>query len=300
MKILVSGSTGLVGSALVSQLTSAGHFVVRLVRGVPDRDRGDVFWDPVSAKIERARLEKMDAVVHLAGDSIAGLWTKAKRERIYTSRVAGTEFLVQTLAGLTGKPRVLVCASGVGYYGSRGDEWLQETSPAGAGWLAALCQDWEAATMTAQNAGIRVVRARLGAVLSPKGGLLKSMLPVFRMGLGGRLGNGRQYMSWISMTDLVLGLQFAIEKATLSGPVNFVSPDPVTNREFTQTIGAVLERPVFLPAPALFLRALPGDMAREVLLASQRCQPAKLLQHGFKFEYADLNQALRHLLVGAL
>lgn len=290
----------MIGSALVAQLTSAGHFVVRLVRKAPNRDRGDVFWDPVSAKIERAKLEKLDAVVHLGGESIAGLWTASKRERIYASRVAATEFLVQTIAGLTGKPRVFISASGVGYYGSRGDEWLQETSPAGSGWLATLCQEWEAATATAQNAGIRVVRARMGAVLSPKGGLLAAMLKPFKAGLGGRLGNGRQYMSWISMTDLVLALQFALEKESLHGPVNLVSPEPVTNREFTKTLAQVLDRPAFLHVPSFVLKALPGDIAREAILASQRCQPAKLTQHGFKFEYADLGQSLQHLIVGTL
>lgn len=300
MKILVSGSTGMVGSALVSQLTGAGHFVVRLVRGEPNKERGDVAWDPVSAKIERSKLEKIDAVVHLSGEPIAGLWTKEKREKIYTSRVGSTEFLVQTLAGLTNKPDMLLCASGTGFYGSRGDEWLQETSPAGSGWLATLTQEWEAATATASNAGIRVVRARLGAVLSPKGGLLAAMLKPFKAGLGGTLGNGKQYHSWICMTDLVLALQFAIEKQNLSGPVNFVSPEPVTNREFTKTLAKVLDRPALFPIPGILLKMLPGDMAREAILASQRCQPAKLTQNGFKFEYSDLEQALRHLLVGAI
>ena len=300
MKILVTGSSGLIGSALVPQLTGAGHFVVRLVRSTPNRERGDVLWDPVSAKIERAKLEKLDAVVHLGGESITGLWTKPKKDRIYTSRVASTEFLVQTLAGLTNKPRVLVCASGIGYYGSRGDEWLQETSPAGTGWLATLCQEWEAATATAQNAGIRVVRARLGVVLSPKGGLLASLMKPFKMGLGGRLGSGRQYMSWMCLTDLVLAIQFALEKEGLSGPVNFVSQEPVTNRDFTRALAHVMNRPAFLPVPGFALKMLPGGIAKEAILASQRCQPAKLTQYGFKIEYSNLEQTLLHLLAGGL
>lgn len=300
MKILVTGSRGLVGSALVTQLTSAGHFVVRLVRDVPDRDRGDIFWDPVSARIERAKLEKFDAVVHLAGETISGLWTKAKRERIHKSRVAATEFLMQTIAGLSSKPRVIVSASGVGFYGSRGDEWLQETSPAGTGWLATLSQEWEGATSCAQSAGIRVVRARMGAVLSSKGGILASMIRPFRLGLGGTLGSGRQYLSWVCITDLVLALQFALEKESVSGAVNFCSPEPATNREFTRTLAAVLDRPALLPIPAFALGMLPGNMAQELLLASQRCQPARLSQHGFKFEYVHIEEALRHLLDGAM
>ena len=300
MKILVSGSSGLVGSALVTQLTSAGHFVVRLVRDMPQSERQDVFWDPVSAKIERGKLERLDAIVHLGGENLAGLWTGAKKNRIYTSRVSATEFLVQTIVGLTNKPSVFVCASATGFYGSRGDEWLQETSPAGAGWLASLCQDWEAATATAQNAGIRVVRARMGAVLSPKGGLLGAMIKPFKMGLGGRLGNGKQYLRWIAMTDLVRALQFAIEKEYLYGPVNFVTAQPVTNREFTHALAHILDRPVMLPVPAFALKMLPGDMANEMLLASQRCQPAKLAQNGFKFEFSELSGALRHLISARL
>ena len=300
MKILVTGSRGLIGSALVSQLTSAGHYVVRLVREEPDRERGDLFWDPVSAKIERSKLEKLDAVVHLCGENILGRWSSERKERIYKSRVGSTEFLVQTLAGLTNKPKVLVSASGVGFYGSRGDEWLQETSPAGSGYLATLCQEWENATNIAANAGIRVVRARLGMVLSPKGGALKTMTGPFRMGLGGTLGSGRQYMSWISMIDLVQALQFAIENSSVYGPVNFVAPEPATNREFTKTLAAALGRPALLPVPGFMLKAVFGEMATETMLASQRCQPARLSQNGFKFEYPDLEQALRHLISGGL
>lgn len=290
----------MIGSALVTQLTGAGHYVVRLVRELPDRDRGDVFWDPVSAKIERAKLERIDAVVHLSGESILGRWTAARKERIYGSRVGSTEFLVQTLAGLTNKPKVLVSASGVGYYGSRGEEWLQETSPAGTGYLATLCQEWEAATTTAQNAGIRVVRARFGMVLTPKGGALKTMSGPFRMGLGGKLGSGRQFISWICITDLVQALQFALENPALSGPVNFVAPEPATNREFTRDLARAYERPALLPVPGFALKAVFGEMASETMLASQRCQPAKLLQNGFKFEYPDLQQALRHLIAGGM
>lgn len=296
MKILVTGSSGLVGSALVTQLTGAGHYVIRLVRDLPDAERADIFWDPVSAKIERQKLERLDAVVHLAGENIFGLWTEAKRERIHRSRVAATEFLTEALAGLTYKPRVLVSASGIGFYGNRGDEWLQETSPAGHGFLAHLCQDWENATMTAQNAGIRVVRARFGLVLSPKGGLLAKMLPVFRMGIGGKLGNGRQYMSWVVLSDLVRALQFAVEQNSVSGPINIVAPEPVTNKDFTKTLATILGRPAFLPTPAFLLALLPGEMGREMMLASQRCQPARLIQQGFKFEYSDLAPALQHLL----
>ena len=300
MKILVTGSSGFVGSALVTQLTGGGHYVVRLVRGVPNKERGDIFWDPVSAKIERARLEKLDAVVHLAGESIYGVWSGAKKERIHKSRVAATEFLAETIAGLTAKPRVFVSASGVGYYGSRGEEWLQENSPAGSGFLATLCQEWETATATIQNAGTRVVRARIGMAISPKGGALQKLLPIFKLGLGGPAGNGRQYISWISTSDLARAIQFVIENPSISGPVNCVSPEPVTNRDFTKALGSVLDRPAFLPMPGFLLNAVTGGMARETILASQRCQPAKLLQNGFKFEYGDIEHALQHLIGGAL
>ncbi len=296
MKVLVTGSSGLIGTELVRQLTAGGHYVVRLVRGHPHRDRGDVVWDPITGRVERNRLERMDAVVHLAGAGILGLWTEAKKKRVHLSRVQSTEFLMEAIAGLTYKPRVLIAASAVGYYGSAGDAWLSESAPAGSGFLATLCREWEKATDLAANSGIRVVNARIGLVLSPAGGALKAMLPPFRAGLGGTLGNGRQYMSWITIDDLVAAIQFAIEKPTLTGPVNFVSPEPVTNKVFTRALAHELDRPAFLPVPGFALKMLPGGMARETLLASQRAEPLKLRRAGFQFEFPELEEALHHVL----
>lgn len=295
MKILVTGSSGLIGSSLVPYLTGAGHFVARLVRKNPARVRGDIVWDPVSGKIERAKLEGFDAVIHLAGENLLGLWTASRKARLVASRVQATEFLAETLAGLQKRPSVLISASAIGYYGSCGDQWLNELSPAGTGFLAELCQDWEKATAIADRAGIRVVNLRTGLVLSRRGGLLAQMLPIFRTGLGGPLGLGRHYMSWITMDDLLGVVQHLLRQATLRGPVNAVSPDPVTNRDFARALGRVLRRPALLPAPSFLLHALPGGMAGETMLASQRVEPATLRQSGYKFVFPDLEEALRHL-----
>lgn len=298
MKVLVTGSSGLVGSAVVRQLTASGHYVVRLVRRNPDRSRGDITWDPTTGRVERPGLEKLDAVVHLAGEPILGLWTEAKKKRIHQSRVQATEFLMEALAGLTHRPRVIVSASAIGYYGNRADQWLPETAGPGMGFFPLLCQEWEKATDIAANAGIRVVNPRIGLVLSADGGMLKAMLPAFRAGLAGTLGSGRQYMSWIELGDLVSALQFAMENETIEGPVNTVAPEPVTNREFTKALGALLNRPTILPVPAFFLHLLPGGMARETMLSSQRVEPARLRKAGFEFTYTDLASALNHCLAG--
>ena len=296
MKILVTGSSGLIGSALVRHLTGAGHFIVRLVRASPDRQRGDVLWDPVSGKIERNKLEDLDAAVHLAGENLLGLWTRNKRERLYSSRVTATEFLCEALSGLQRRPKILISASAIGYYGNRGDTWLNESSAAGAGFLAELCQDWERATELATKAGMRVAQLRTGIVLAPNGGALRQMLPVFRTGLGGTIGLGRQFQSWIDLDDAVAGIQHVLATESIKGPVNLVSPQPVTNRDFTKTLGKVLGRPTFLPVPSPLLRLLPGRMAAEMFLASQRAAPDRLTQSGFKFQYPDLEESLRHLL----
>lgn len=289
----------MVGSALVRQLTGGGHYVVRLVRRNPDRSRGDVLWDPTTGKVERAGLEKLDAVVHLAGESIQGLWTAGKKHRIHRSRVQATEFLMEALAGGSQRPNVIVSASAIGYYGDRGDQWLSESSGPGQGFFPMLCQEWEKATNIAANSGIRVVNLRMGLVLSAQGGLLKSAAPIFRAGLGGKLGNGRQMMSWIDLADLVHAIQFCIESDTLSGPVNAVSPNPVSNAEFTRVLAAALNRPALFPVPAFLLHCLPGDMAREALLASQRVEPAVLRRAGFEFSYPDIAASIGHSLGGA-
>lgn len=296
MKILVTGSSGLIGSALVRQLTAGGHYVIRLVRKNPDRSRGDLTWDPTTGRIERAGLEKLDAVVHLAGESILGLWTQAKKDRIYKSRVPATEFLMEALTGLKHRPRVIVSASAIGFYGNRGDQWVNEQSPPGHGFLANVCIDWEKATELAANAGIRVVNLRIGVVLTPAGGALKVMLPAFRLGLGGPLGNGRQYMSWIELGDLLSAIQFCLERDEVRGPVNAVAPEPVTNREFSRALGRVLRRPAIFPVPGFLLKLVLGDFARESLLASLRVEPAVLRRAGFEFDHPTLPDALKNLL----
>lgn len=298
MKILVTGSNGLIGSALVSQLTAAGHYVIRLVRRNPDRSRGDLTWDPSIGRVERAGLEKLDAVVHLAGEPILGLWTKEKKARIQRSRVQATEFLMEALTGLTHRPHVIISASAIGYYGSRSDQWLTESSAPGTGFLPLLSHEWEKSTEIASNAGVRVVNIRTGIVLARAGGALKAMLPAFRLGLGGRLGNGRQYMSWIDLADHIAAIQFALENESLEGPVNLVAPNPVTNQEFTKTLATILNRPAIFPVPGFLLRLLPGEMAKNTLLASQRVEPAKLIKAGFEFTHPDLTSSLAHCLPG--
>ena len=278
MKILVSGSHGFVGSALVPFLTALGHQITRLVRP----------YDP-------AALDGVEAVAHLAGESIIGRWTPGKKTQIRDSRVNGTRALAESLARLARPPLALVCASAVGYYGERGEERLQEDSPAGSGFLADVCREWEAAARPAVQQGIRVVNLRIGMVLSPHGGALAKMLPVFRLGLGGCLGSGRQYLSWIALDDLVEVIAFALAAPNLRGPVNAVAPTPVTNREFTKTLGRLLGRPTLCPVPAFAARLALGEMAEALLLASARVMPAALLASGFTFRYPDLDGALRHL-----
>ncbi|MCO5061039.1 MAG: TIGR01777 family oxidoreductase [Kiritimatiellae bacterium] len=298
MKVLVTGSTGLIGSALVRHLTTHGHYVIRLVRRNPDRSRGDIAWDPATGRVERNGLEKLDAVIHLAGESLFGLWTEEKKRRIHRSRVQATEFLTEALAGLTSRPRVILSASAIGYYGTRADQWLSETSGPGMGFLPSSARSGKRHTDIAANGGIRVATLRTGVVLSSAGGMLKKMLPAFRAGLGGQLGHGRQYLSWIDLEDLVSVIQFIIENDSLSGPINAVAPEPVTNRDFTKALGAALNRPTFMHVPSLFLQLLPGNMGREILLASQRVDSAKLRKAGFEFLYPTLAQSLAHNLEG--
>jgi uncharacterized protein (TIGR01777 family) len=295
MKIIVSGSTGLVGSALVRRLEAAGHSVVSLTRSAAGSQ--GIHWDPAAGTIAAAALEGFDAVVHLAGENIAaGRWTAAKKARIRGSRVLGTHLLAETLARLAYPPKVLASASAIGYYGSRGDEILTESSPAGAGFLADVCRDWEQATDAAEKKGIRVAHLRFGVILSPEGGALAKMLLPFKLGVGGQIGNGRQFMSWIALDDTAEAVRHVLETETLRGRVNVVAPNPVTNYEFTKTLGRVLGRPTVLPMPAFAARLAFGEMANELLLASTRVQPTRLLEHGFTFRHPRLDEALRHLL----
>jgi uncharacterized protein (TIGR01777 family) len=297
MKILVSGSTGLIGSALLSHLTGEGHAVTRLLRARVSPGEKGILWDIPTGTLDPRPLEGLDAVVHLAGESIgAGRWTLNRKIRIRESRVRGTRLLAETLAALARPPQVLVCASAMGFYGDRGDEVLNEDSAPGSGFLAELCGAWEAASEPAAEKGIRVVRLRIGLVLSADGGALKRMLPPFQLGVGGRLGSGQQYMSWIALDDLVRVVEHALTHDTMRGAVNAASPSPVTNREFTATLGRVLRRPTIFPVPAFALRLLFGEMGEALLLASARLEPARLLSSGFEFQYPELEAALRHTL----
>jgi uncharacterized protein (TIGR01777 family) len=296
MNILLSGSSGLIGQALIPVLTSGGHRVVCLVRFKPRGGEPLVYWNPAGGEIDAPVLEGFDAVVHLAGEPITGRWNAAKKRSIRESRVKGTRLLCEALARLSSRPRVLVAASASGYYGDRGDEVLREESEAGSSFLSQVCQEWEAATKPAAERGIRVVNLRIGFVLSRAGGGLAKMLPAFKMGVGGKIGSGKQYMSWIGIDDLVQIILFATTTEALNGPANAVAPNPVTNLEFTKTLGRVLGRPTIVPMPAFAVRLAFGEMGEELLLASTRIEPARLLSAGYRFRLPQLEGALRHLL----
>ena len=295
--ILVSGSHGLIGAALTRELAAAGDTIVRLIRPDTAAAPGGIVWDPETDRIDTARLDGIDAVVHLAGESLAaGRWTAERKDRIRRSRVTGTAVLARALAGVSRPPRVLICASAVGYYGDRGDEVLSEVSGPGTGFLAELCRDWEAAASAARVAGIRVVHLRTGLVLSADGGMLPRVLPLFRYCLGGVIGSGRQYMSWITLNDEIGAIRHVLAHGELAGPVNLVAPGPVTNGEFTRILGRVVRRPTPLPVPAGLLRLAFGEFADEGLLASTRVSPARLIESGYTFRFPDLEQAFRALL----
>jgi hypothetical protein len=298
MHVLVSGAGGLIGRSLVPALKGAGHQVSRLVRGQFAASTGDIPWAPERGVLDPAALEGVDGVVHLAGEPILGRWTAAKRARIRDSRVSGTALLARTLAGLARKPSALVCASASGYYGDRGDELLTEESAPGEGFLAEVCREWEAAALPARAAGMRVAYLRTGLALAREGGLLGTLLLPFRLGLGGPIGRGRRYWSWIAIDDLVQVFRYALESHSLSGAVNTVAPHPVTNAEFSRTLGRVLSRPALLPVPPAALRLVFGrEAANEAMLASARLVPARLLAAGFRFSFPDLEGALRHVIL---
>jgi hypothetical protein len=296
MNILLSGASGLIGQALIPVLTSGGHRVTCLVRFKPRGGESLVYWNPAGGEIDAPKLEGFAAVVHLAGEPITGKWNAARKRAIRESRVKGTRLLCETMARLSNRPRVLVAASASGYYGDRGDEVLREESKAGSSFLSQVCQEWEAATKPAAERGIRVVNLRFGFVLSRAGGGLAKMLSAFKMGVGGRLGSGKQYMSWIAVDDLVQIILFATTTEALDGPVNAVAPNPVTNLELTKTLGRVLGRPAIFPMPAFAVRLAFGEMGKELLLASSRIEPARLLSAGYQFRFPELEGALRHLL----
>ena len=296
LRVAISGASGLVGSAVADSLRADGHHVERLVRR-----RGaaadEIYWDPLHGTIEGGKLDGIDGVVHLAGENLAARpWTARQRERLRESRVAGTRLISETLASVPHPPTVLVNASAIGFYGDRGEEELGEDSGPGTGFLAELCRAWEEATAPAEQAGIRVVKLRIGVVISERGGVLPRMMTPFRLGIGGRIGDGRQYMSWIGLADLTRIVRRALVDSELRGPLNAVAPQPVTGAEFARILGRVLGRPALLPVPAFVIRGLLREMGRELLLASTRVLPRKLLEAGFRFDHADLEQALRHTL----
>ncbi|ACY98636.1 MULTISPECIES: TIGR01777 family oxidoreductase [Thermomonospora] len=296
MKVAITGASGLIGGALAQSLESDGHRVLRLVRRQP-RGPAEARWEP-GGRVETAALEGADAVVHLAGAGIGDRrWNRAYKQLIRDSRVNGTRTIAAALAGLADRPKVLVCGSAIGYYGDTGDREADEDSPQGAGFLAQLVADWEAATQPAADAGIRVVLPRTGVVLSRRGGMLARLLPLFRLGLGGRLGSGRQWMSWISLTDQVAALRFLIE-GRLSGPVNLTAPHPVTNAEYTRALAEAVRRPAPWVVPKLPLKIALGGFAEEGVFVSQRVMPRRLLEAGFSFTHPVLSEALRAELSG--
>ncbi|CAN5150010.1 N/A [soil metagenome] len=291
--IAVTGSTGMIGSALVARLRRDGVRVRRVVRSRQDLGPDDILWDVREQTIDARGLADVDAVVHLAGEDIAQRWTSEARARIRNSRVAGTRLLADALASEAAPPEVLISASAIGIYGNRGDEVLDEGSTPGSDFLAEVAQAWEDATGPAKGVGIRVVHPRFGVVLSPRGGALKKMLPPFKLGVGGKLGSGRQWMSWVSLEDAVRALLFALADPDLAGPVNVTSPNPVTNAELTDALGDVLHRPTFATVPKAALHLAMGEMVESTILASQRVLPERLLEAGFDFEHPEIEGALR-------
>jgi uncharacterized protein (TIGR01777 family) len=292
-RFLVSGVSGPIGAALVPSLASGGAQIVRLVRGAA-KNAEQISWNPLAA-VSAADVSGFDAVIHLAGESVVGRWTEAKRKAIRDSRVEGTRNLATALAKTDAKPGVLVCASAIGFYGNRGEELLREESPGGQGFLPEVCREWEEASRIAAKAGIRTLNVRIGMVLSSKGGALAKMLTPFKLGLGGRLGSGKQWMSWIHVDDIVGAIHHALNTESLSGAVNLVAPNPVRNAEFTKTLASVLGRPAWFPVPGFALRAAFGGMANELLLASQHVEPEKLVASGYSFRFRELRAALENL-----
>lgn len=296
MTVVVSGSSGLIGSAVIPALKAAGHRVSRLVRSKTAAGEGAIYWNPAAGELNTAALEGTDAVIHLSGESIAQRWNAETKARIVSSRVSSTRLLAESLGRLKRPPEVFISASAVGYYGDRGEELLHEDSVPGSGFLAECCHAWETAAQLGEQYGMRTVRLRFGVLLSTAGGALPRMLPPFRFGVGGKVGSGKQYMSWIAIDDAVGAILHAVHNTDLRGAVNAVGPNPVTNEEFTKTLGKVLHRPAVLPLPAFVVRLAFGEMGEELLLSSTRVQPAKLRSSGYVFRYPTLEPCLRALL----
>lgn len=295
MRIAISGSSGMIGSAFVDAFMNQGHTVFRLVRSRGVLPGNEIPWDPVRGVVDLDALEGMDAVLHLAGENIAAKrWNPEQKQRLRESRVRGTEVLANALNQLRRPPHAFVCASAIGYYGDCGDQAVDESGPQGAGFLAELCRDWERAAQAVSSPEIRVVHLRLGMVLSSGGGALARLLPVFRWGLGGRLGNGRMYMSWVSLSDVLGAVQHCLANPSLHGPINITSPCPVTNLKFTRTLSGVVHRPALFPVPAWGIRLLFGEMGEALFLSGSRIMPARLLESGFVFRHTHLREALEH------
>lgn len=292
MKIAIAGASGLVGKALIPVLEPQGHEITRLVRQKPRA--GEIEWHPNQDEVNPASLDGFDVIINLAGENIAGgRWTDELKRKIRDSRVNGTHLLSEAIAKMERKPRAFVCASATGIYGDRDDEVLDEQSESGGGFLAGVCREWEKACEPAAKAGVRVVNLRLGPILAREGGMLAKLLTPFKMGMGGKVGSGKQYISWVSLEDAVGAIVLAINDESLRGPLNVVSPNPVTNEEFTKTLGHVLNRPTALAMPAFAARLAFGEMADEMLLVSQRIVPKKLSAAGFEFRYPELETAFR-------
>ena len=298
MKILVTGASGLVGTALQPALKATGHEVYRLVRSsAPNKAAGEIVWNPEQGTIDAASLEGIEAVIHLAGENIAeGRWTDEKKQRIRESRVKGTRLLSETLAQLKSKPQALISASAIGFYGDRGDEVLTEQSASGSDFLSEVCREWELSTQPAAQSGIRVVNLRFGIILSALGGALKKMLTPFKLGIGGKVGSGEQYMSWVALDDAVGVILYALETESLRGPVNVVAPRPVTNLEFTKALGSVLSRPTIFAVPKFAARLAFGEMADALLLSSIRVEPLRLKEAGYQFKYPELSATMHHII----
>ena len=296
MRILISGSHGLVGKALISELNKDKHEIVSLVRHA-SAGASEIEWHPNQGSIDSERVSSFDVVVHLAGESIAsGRWTDEKKRKIRESRVMGTTLLSQSLARSAKPPAVFISASAIGYYGNRGDELLDEKSAPGNDFLAEVCVAWERATGEAEARGVRTVHARFGIILDQEGGALAKMLTPFRMGVGGRIGDGKQWMSWIALADVIEGLKFVIEHNSVTGPVNFVAPNPVTNSEFTKSLGDALSRPTLFPMPSFAARLAFGEMADALLLSSAKVGPKRLQESGYSFEFENLQPTLESIL----
>ncbi len=297
LKIVISGSSGLVGSALVPFLTTGGHRVTRLVRRRPVEGRNESYWDPYKKIIDKDLINGADAVIHLSGENIgSGLWTEKKKKIILKSRLVPTSFIAETCAGVKKPPGVFISASAMGYYGSRGDEILTEESGPGSGFVPEVCTGWEASAEPAVKKGIRTLFMRLGVVLSPEGGALRKLLLPFSLGAGGRIGKGEQYMSWLTIDDVLGALLHLISKEKISGPVNLVTPNPVNNREFTRVLSRVLKRPAYFHLPRFLIETVFGEMGREILLGSTRVRPVKLEDSVYTFRHPVLEDALRYIL----